>query len=68
MIAIITEQQKGLLVNNTFDGVQYFNPIQDIDNNWVISEEEIIQCTIENFQWVKSLQLSQYNPKPSNNF
>lgn len=61
MIAIITEIQKDLLVGQRFDGVQFFNPVQDIDSNWCISQEEINQCTNLDFQWVKDLSLSTYN-------
>ena len=62
MIAIITQEQKDLLVGQKYDGKQYFYPIQDIDSNWIISEEEINQCTNVDFQWVKDLTLSTFNP------
>lgn len=62
MIAIITEIQKDSLIGQRFDNVQFFNPVQDIDNNWVISIEEINQCTNVDFQWVKDLTLSIFNP------
>jgi len=42
--------------------VQFFNPVQDIDSNWCISVEEIDQCTNVDFQWVKDLILSTFNP------
>ena len=62
MIAIITIQQKDSLIGQKFDGVQFFNPLTDIDNNWCISHEEINQCTNSDFQWVKNLTLSVFNP------
>lgn len=62
MIAIITTEQKDLLVGQKYDEKQYFNPIQDAENNWIISQEEIIQCTNVDFQWVKELTLSNFNP------
>lgn len=61
MIAIITTEQKDLLLGQKYDGKQYFNPIQDADNNWIISQEEINQCTNVDFQWVKDLTLSDFN-------
>jgi hypothetical protein len=61
MIAIITEQQKNILQVKTYDGVCYFNPIQDINDNWIISEQEVNQSSL---QWVKDLPLSEYQPKP----
>ena len=64
MIAILTETQKDQLVGQTYDGVCFYNPIQDINDNWIISEEEINQTNLE---WLKSLPLSEYLPKPMEN-
>lgn len=58
----LTIEQKQALNGQTYDGVQYFNPVLDADNNWFISIEEVNQCTNELFQWVKDLQLINYNP------
>jgi len=46
-------------------GVQYvadmtFNPIQDANDNWIITEEEVSQCSID---WVKELPKIEYIPK-----
>jgi len=38
MIAILTTEQKDSLIGQTYDGECYFNPIQDMNDNWVISE------------------------------
>jgi predicted protein tyrosine phosphatase len=48
-------------------GVQYvadmtFNPIQDANDNWVISQEEVSSTTID---WVKELPAIEYIPKES---
>ena len=61
MIAILTTEQKDSLIGQTFDGICYFNPIQDFYDNWVISEEEITSSTL---QWLKDLPLTEYLPKP----
>lgn len=61
MIAIITTEQKDILVGQTYDGVCYFNPIQDLNDNWIISEQEVNQSSL---QWLKDLPLSEYQPKP----
>jgi hypothetical protein len=63
-IAYLTVEQKDQLVGQQYAPDSYFNPIQDADNNYVISEEEINFCTNPNFLFVKSLTLSVYNPKP----
>jgi hypothetical protein len=46
-------------------GVQYvadmtFNPIQDANDNWIISSEEVSSTTID---WVKQLPAIEYIPK-----
>lgn len=61
MIAILTIEQKDSLLGMKYDGVQYFNPIQDADGNWVISEEEINNCTHQPCSWVKTLPLTTFN-------
>ena len=75
MIAIITQQQKEILEGKKYDNVCYFNPIQDANNNWVISEIEYYSCLglwyldeLQNdLQFVTTLSLSEYFPKPSEN-
>ena len=58
----ITEQQKDILIGQTWDGVQYFNPTQDADGNWFISQEEVNGCNKAEFQWLKSCELIEHNP------
>lgn len=58
----LTTEQKDILNGQTYDGLQYFNPVLDAENNWFISIEEVNQCTNELFQWVKDLPLIEYNP------
>ena len=60
MIAILTIEQKNSLIGQTYDGVCYFNPIQDLNNNWIISEQEVNQSSL---QWLRDLPLSEYFPK-----
>jgi len=62
-VGILTEEQKDLLVGQEFMVDVYFNPVQDINNNWFISVEEMDQCVNENFMWVKDLELIDYEPK-----
>jgi hypothetical protein len=63
-IAIITETQKDELSGQTYTIDSYFNPIQDCNDDWIISVEEIEYCDNPQFQWVKTLTLSEYCPKP----
>jgi hypothetical protein len=63
-VGLLTIQQKEDLVEQKYAPDSYFNPIQDIDNNWVISTQEIDYCINSAFFWVKSLPLIDYKPKP----
>jgi hypothetical protein len=64
-VAILTQHQKDVLSGQKFSPDSYFNPIQDVNNNWVISLEEVSQCSNPSFWWVKDLELIDFNPKPS---
>ncbi len=64
-VGLLTEVQKDELVGQQYTADSYFNPIQDADDNWVISVEEMEYCTNPTFAWVKDLDLILYNPKPS---
>ena len=57
--------EKDSLIGQLYTEDSYFDPIQDIDNNWVISLEEIEFCTNPKFMWVKDLELIPYEQKPS---
>ena len=63
IIAILTLEQKDLLIGQQYATNNYFNPIQDLDDNWIISKEEIEQNTNTNFSWLSNLELIQYKPK-----
>ena len=64
-VGLLTETQKDSLVNQLYAEDSYFNPILDLNENWVISKEEINYCTNPLFDWVKTLTLIDYEPKPS---
>ena len=64
-VGLLTEQQKDSLVGKWYMQDSYFNPIQDLNDNWIISTEEIVQCINPDCQWVKDLPLIPYEPKPS---
>jgi hypothetical protein len=59
-VALLTEEQKESLVGKTFAEDSYFNPVQDKGENWVISVEEQEFCNNEEFLWIKSLPLIEY--------
>jgi hypothetical protein len=64
IVYLLTEQQKELLVGKEYIIDSYFNPIQDINDNWIISEEEVLTAQNEDVLWVKDLQQIEYQPKP----
>ena len=63
-VGLLTETEKDNLVGQQYAPNSYFNPIQDINDNWIISIEEIEYCVNSEFQWVKTLPLINYEPKP----
>ena len=64
-VGLLTELQKDELVGQWYDADSYFNPLQDLSDNWIISVEEMEQCINPNFMWVKDLPLIPYEPKPT---
>lgn len=63
LVGLLTVEQKNEIFEMLYDDDSYFNPIQDADDNWIISTEEIEFCTVEQFQWIKQLPLIEYKPK-----
>lgn len=63
-VGLLTEIQKDELIGQMYAPDSYFNPIQDLNDNWIISIEEMEFCTNELFLWVKELPLIIYEPKP----
>lgn len=61
-VALLTVNQKKELVGQLSAKDSYFNPIQDINSNWIISLEEVDQCVNPEFMWVKGLPQIPYEP------
>jgi hypothetical protein len=64
-VGLLTETQKDSLVGQMYEEDSFFNPLQDLDDQWIISVEEMEFCVNPEFQWVKDLPLIEYKPKPS---
>jgi len=62
-VGLLTKTQKNELVGQLYAANSYYNPIQDFNDNWVISVEEIEQTITPEFLWVKDLPLILYTPK-----
>ena len=61
-VGLLTEQQAQEVIGAQFAPDSFFNPIEDIDGNWVISTEEIDGCDNQAFVWVKTLPLIDWIP------
>lgn len=61
-VAQLTQQQAQQLTGQLFAEDSRFNPIQDADDNWFISLEEVNFCVNPEFEWIKDLPLIPYNP------
>ena len=62
-VAKLTEEQKDSLIGKEYTKDCYFNPIQDNNDDWIISIQEQEHCDIDNFLCVKDLTLINYEPK-----
>jgi hypothetical protein len=62
-VGLLTIEQKKEIAGQEYAPDSLFYPIQDADDNWVISQEEINQCVNSLFLWVKNLPLIDYKPK-----
>jgi hypothetical protein len=63
-VGVLTSQQKDSLLGQEFGTDSYFNPIQDADDNWIISIQEINNVVNTEFIWIKDLDIILFNPKP----
>ena len=64
-VGLLTIEQKDSIVGQLYAPDSYFNPLQDLNDNWVISTEEIDFCVNPEFMWIKELPLIEYVPKPA---
>lgn len=62
-VGLLTELQKDELVGQLFDEDSYFNPIQDANDNWIISIEEIENNVNPIFDWLKELEMIIFVPQ-----
>jgi hypothetical protein len=59
-VAILTTEQKDILLNQEVFPKLKFNPVQDVNENWVISEIEVNESINPDFSWVNSLVLTDW--------
>ncbi len=64
LVGLLTIEQKDSLIGQWYAPDSFFNPIETaIENQWVISVEEMANCVNNEFMWVKDLPLIIYEPK-----
>ena len=59
-VAILTTEQKNILDKQQFTTRGFFNPVQDVNGDWIISEVEVNECINTDFMWVKDLVLTDW--------
>lgn len=64
-VALLTEEEKDLLVGVFYSDDSIYNPIQDFYNDWIISLEEVNDTINPDTMWVKDLNIIEYKPKPT---
>jgi hypothetical protein len=65
LVGLLTEVQKDELNGVAYAPDSFYNPIQDLNDNWIISVEEIANTINPDTEWVKDLPLTIYIPKPT---
>ncbi len=59
-VAILTINERDTLVGELVCPDVYFNPILDINQDWIISQQEIDMSIYPQYDWIKDLTLSVY--------
>jgi len=64
-VGLLTQEQMYSIIKKEYTTDSYFNPLQDLNDNWIISVEEMEYCTNIEYLWVKDLPLIIYEPIPA---
>ena len=65
LVGLLTIEQKDQLVGQWYAPDSFYNPIEDVNDNWVISVEEMQNTINPDTEWVKDLDLIPYEAKPT---
>lgn len=63
LVRLLTTTQKDLLINKAFAYSMKFNPVEDADGNWFISEEEMEANIYKKYDFLKDCPQIEFNPK-----
>ena len=62
LVGLLTIEQKDQIEGQYFAEDQMFNPVQDVDGDWIITTTEMYSCINPDFIWVRDLPLIEWNP------
>lgn len=67
-VYLLKEEQNNSLIGLEFGKDSFFNPIQDKNDNWIISLEEYNGCLdceecIKKYDWIVNCEQIEYEPK-----
>jgi hypothetical protein len=60
IVGLLTIEQKNQLIGVEVQYDWYFNPVQDADENWIISTQEMQSNMNPDLVWVKDLPLIEW--------
>ena len=60
LVSLLTIEQKDQLIGQIYTNDSYFNPIQDCNDDWIISIQEVDYCNNPSFSWVTTLPTIEY--------
>jgi len=60
LVGLLTIEQKDSLIGHHYQEDSYFNSVQQLGGDWIISTEEIDNCDNPDFDWVKQLPLVEW--------
>jgi hypothetical protein len=58
-VRLLTQEQRDSLIGKKYNDYCYYNPVKDDDDNWIISEYEIENSSLE---WLKNLPQIEFKP------
>ena len=62
LVGKLNNTQKDYLLGREFSDSCYYNPIQDNNGVWIISIEEIESTSELEIQWIKNLEMIEFEP------
>lgn len=60
LVGLLTLIEKEAVEGKLYTTDSYFNPVMDMNGNWIISTQEMDFCTNPDYLWVKDLPLIEW--------